>query len=240
MRILIPTCNHYLPSLLPLAHLLHKYWPNPPGVVVGGFDPPTFPLPGNFTFISLGKQEDYPVGKWSDQLIKLVTAVDDEVFILQLEDMWPIKPVDATAVKILYDYMVQFRYVARMDLTSDRQFAWGAEDYGEVAHLQLVKSHPDSQYHLSCMPCIWNRRHFLNAMREGESPWDVELKGTPRLSKTSKQHGTLVLGTKSCPYSVTLAFRGGDAGKLVGEIPFELGEGDREEMGRLGLLKPWE
>lgn len=240
MRILIPTCNHYLPALRPLAHLLHKYWQPTPGVVVGGFDPPDLDLPGNFTFISLGRQEDYPIGKWSDQLIKLVEAVDDEVFILMLEDMWPVKEVDAEAVKILYDYMVQFQYVARMDLTSDRQFAGGVTDYGNVGRLELVKSDPDSQYHLSLMPGIWNKRHFLSVIEPDESPWDVEIKGTPRLSRLSKKHGTLVLGVKSCPYSCTLAFRGGESKKLIGEIPFKLNEEDRAELSELGLLKPWE
>lgn len=238
-RVLIPTCDHYLAVLRPLAHLYNKYWLPNPEVIIGGFKEPDFDLPPNFTFISLGDMKDYPLDKWSDQLIKLVESVEDETFILSMDDMLPVGPVDAEAVQILFDYMVQFQYVARMDLTSDRQFAWGSEDYGVVSRLHLVKSHPDSQYTVSMMPCAWNRRHFFNIMESGKNPWQVELQLSPKMGKVMKDYGTLVLGTKDLPVKVTLAMRGGDAGKLACKIPFELGEEDREEMKELGLLEPW-
>ena len=61
MRVLIPSCDHYLPILRPLAHLYNKYWIPNPEVVIGGFKPPDFDLPSNFTFLSLGDMSDYPL-----------------------------------------------------------------------------------------------------------------------------------------------------------------------------------
>ena len=238
MRIVVTTCDKYARALLPLAYLLKKYWIGHPPVLVGGFTVPDFDLPDNFTFHSIGKQEDYPIGKWSDGLIKFFNEIDDEAFVLILEDMWPIRQVNAQAVKMLYDYCIQFRNVARMDITNDRLHSGGADkDYGNCGHLKLVKSSRDSEYFSSMMPAIHRRSHFLRLLVPNESPWDIEIKGTPRLRR---MRDVDVLGVHCLPYKCTLAFRGGDSGKLSMEIPYKPDPADIIEMSGLGLLKPWE
>ena len=233
-RIAITTCDKYLPVLRPMAWLLQKYWNPLPDVVIGGYTPPDFELPANFTFHSIGKMEDFPVNRWSNGLIKFLTEIPDEVVVLLLEDMWPVRSVHSDAVRILYDYMNQFRYVARMDLTADRLYAHGMVSYGFVSYLDLIKSMPGSPYHLSTMPGLWRVEHLLAVLIPGESPWDVELQGTPRLSHNQD---VIVLGTRQWPMRNTLAFRGGDVGKLLLD---ELHAGDVAEMRDLGLLEPWE
>jgi len=238
MRIIVTTCDRYLPAILPLAHLLKKYWHHHPPVLVGGFTPPDFDLPANFSFHSIGKQEDYPIGKWSNGLIKFFNEIDDEAFLFLLDDMPPIRQVNSQAIKMLYDYVIQFRNVARMDVTDDRLYSGGADkDYGNCGHLKLVKSSRDSEYFSSMMPGIWRRSHFLRLLIPNESPWDIELRGTPRLRR---MRDVDVLGVHCLPYKCTLMFRGGDSGKLAMEIPYKPDPADIMEMSALGLLKPWE
>jgi len=236
LRIVITTSDNYLPALRPMAYLLNKYYvPNPP-VLVSGFTPPDFDLPANFTFHSIGKMEDYPVGKWSDGIIKLLHEIPDEVFLLLLEDMWPVRQVNVDAVNILYRYMLQFKNVIKMDLYTDRLYAGGADlNYGHVSYIDLVKSDPNSAYHFSLMPGLWRKEHLLRVLVPGESPWSAETtSGTPRL-RTMKDLD--VLGTRMCPYRGTLAFRGGDSGKL---LLSELQDCDVKELRDLGYLAPWE
>lgn len=233
-RIYVPTVDHYLPALRPLAYLLNKYWKPEPTVAVIGFALPDFGLPDNFEFFSLGKAADYPVNRWSDQVIDFVQSQPDEVFMLMLEDMWPTRGVDTRAVQILVDYMHQFRYVARIDLTGDRLYAHGMKGYGTVEHLDLIKSMPGSPYHLSLMPGLWRKEHLLSTFKRGWSPWDIELIGTTELSH---KNDVVVLGTRQWPYRNTLAFRGGDVGKLLlGEIS----DADVTAMRAAGLLEHWE
>lgn len=231
LRVYVTTSDNYLPALRPFAHLLNKFWVPNPEVVVGGFTPPEFMLPPNFHFHSIGQFEDYPISKWSDALIKFVLEMPHEVFALMLEDYWITKPVDVQVVNVAYEYMKQFEYVARFDLTADRQFAGGVDDYGKVEDLDLVISDPGSAYHMSLMAGIWRREHLLRIMRPEETPWDLEIFGTPRLAALNDE--VIVLGTKVRPVWHTLAFRGGDTGRLLLD---EIDPEDVSELRRLGLL----
>lgn len=230
----VMTSDLYIDALLPFAYLLRKYWYPPPTVIVGGFSAPPFPLPDNFTFHSLGKFEEFPVNRWSDALTRMLLELPHEVFVLMLEDYWLTREVDVTAIEVACDYMNQFEYVARFDLTGDRKFSGFAKPYGKAGHVNLLLSDPDSQYHCSLMAAVWRRKHLLKVLVPGETPWETELNGTNRL-RDLREH-CIVLGTEEIPLKHTLAFRGGENGKvLLDEIPRQ----DVEDMTTLGLLRPW-
>lgn len=235
------TSDKYLEALKPFAWLLKKYWAAPvPDVVVLGFTPPQFKLPDNFEFISVGRMKDYPINKWSDQLIDGLDMIPDEVFILMLEDMWIVRPVYDRVVDMAYDYMIQFEYVARFDMTGDRWNAFDSQGmrpslYGKLGNVRIVWSNPDSQYHLSTMPAFWRKQHLLRALVRGETPWQVELQGTPRLARLREE--MIVIGTDAWPIRNTLAFRGADTSALLlDEVDME----DVKDMRSLLLLSKLE
>lgn len=232
--IYVLTCDKYLPALRPFAYLLNKYWKPRPHVIVGGFAEPTFQLPKNFTFYSLGRFEDYPVNRWSNALIKMLLELPHDIFALMLEDYWLVRPVDGKVVQVCADYMRQFEYVARFDLTSDRLMSGAAKDYGAAGDVPLIISDPESQYHCSLMTALWRRAHLLKILVENETPWETELNGTPRL-RALKDH-VIVLGTKTPPVKHTLALRGGDQGHVLLD---ELRPDDVAEMDKLGMLHYW-
>ena len=224
------TSDKYIQAIRPLAWLMDKHWPEHPDVVVGGFTRPEFEMPHRFHFHSIGKFADYPVQRWSDSLIKMIKDIGDDVFMLMLEDMWPIRRVHHGVIQMACDYMHQFNYVARFDLTGDRLHAGGVKFYGKLGDADIVWSDPDSQYHLSMMPALWRKDLLLQALMPNETPWQVELDGTPRLS--AMRDRAIVLGTNVWPYKNTLAFRGGDISKLIlDDIP------EADEMRALGLFE---
>jgi len=238
-RVVVSTCDKYIEAVRPFAYLMDKYWDNPPDVVVLGFTPPSFKLPPNFEFVSVGRQEDYPVTKWSDQLIDGLNMIPDEVFVFMLEDMWITRHVDTRVMTMAYDYMRQFEYVARLDVTGDRWCAFDENGkrpglHGKLGHVDLVTSNPDGQYHLSTMPAFWRKKHLLRVLIRGESPWQVELEGTPRLGALRNE--MIVIGTNAWPLKNTLAFRGGDPGEL---LLHEVDANDVKMMKALHLLDNW-
>lgn len=234
MRVIVLTSDKYINAIPAYAHQFNKHWGVDQQVLVAGFTPPVFPLPPNFTFHSIGAFNDYPISRWSDALIALLHQIPDEVFTLMLEDYWLTRPVYRQAVKMLYDYMEQFQYVARMDLTGDRKHNGMASFYGNCGHLRLVWSNPDSQYHMSMMTGIWRKRHLLRVLIPNETPWEVELSGTPRLGYLRNE--IIVLGSEEWPVRHTLAFRGGDSNTLLLD---ELDPADVSELRELGYLAPW-
>lgn len=212
--VVVFTSNKYLDALKGFSWLFNKYWsyPSLQPVKVVGFAEPNFELPDNFKFYSLGSQANYPLDKWSDAVIDYLTDKPFDHFILMLEDYWLVRPVDTTGVRMLADYCAQFLNVLKMDLTGDRLYAGGSTPYDNCGYLDLVKSDPSSQYHMSLMTGIWNRKLLLSFLVRGETPWDVELRGTPRVSKVGDE--ILVLGTKQWPVKHTLAHRRGNPNEI--------------------------
>lgn len=238
MRIFVLTSDNYSHALLPFAYLFNQYWPGKPEVTVAGYTKFPKGLPRNFKRHSIGNQSDYPLSKWSDGLIKLLDDYPDEVFLLFLEDYWIIEPVYTREIHMLYDYMVQFQYVLKMDMFTDRRYAAGKEPYGMVGHIPLIKSDFRSAYHMSMMCGLWNRENLLKILIKNESPWDVELNGTRRLAEY--EDTLLVLGTeswdhnpKTCPIRHTLAHRRGDPSQLLLD---EISDDDLTKMSDLHLL----
>lgn len=215
MRVITLTSDRYIHALKPFSWLFNKYWSADQEVLVAGFTPPSFKLPSNFEFLSIGKFSDYPVGKWSNALINLLETIDDEAFVLMLEDYWLTRAVNIDAVGKCYHYCRQFGYVLRIDLTTDRLFAHGPRypgdiaDYGQCGYIDLIRSEPGSQYHMSLMTAVWRRDNLLKVLIPNETPWEVELTGTHRLS-SQHGHDLLVLGTRQWPIRHTLGYRSGD------------------------------
>jgi hypothetical protein len=184
-------------------------------VLVAGFTPPDFHLPDNFSFMSLGRFEDYPVNRWSDALIELLNRISDESLIIMLEDYWITRPVNVEAVRMCYDYAVQFKNVLRVDLTTDRLFSFGPRypqdipDYGYCGYLDLVKTE-NIDYQMSMMTAVWRRDNLLRCLIPGETPWEVEIAGTARVNAMTD---LLVLGTREWPIRHILGYRNGKPDK---------------------------
>lgn len=232
LPVVVMTCDKYLRTLQGFLHLYDKYWKPHSPLVIGGYSAPGFGLPDYASFHTIGDQLRYPLAHWSDGLIDLLEQRPDlEFFTLMLEDYWLTRPVQTDAVCILADYIRQFRYVLKIDLMTDRLYAAGMSDYDTVNYLDLIRSDHNSQYHMSLMTGIWNRELLLSFLVRGETPWDVELRGTPRVARAQDQ--VLVLGTRQAPVRHILAHRAGDGTvyHLVGLKPH-----DQEELRKLGVL----
>lgn len=230
--ILVFTSDKYLKALRPFSWLFNRYWSPAQAVDVIGFAQPDFYLPSNFSYHSIGDMRDYPFSKWSNQVIDYLEVRQDIThFILLLEDYWPIRNVNLSAIRMLYDYALQFRNVLKIDLCADRLYAAGMVDYDNCGFIDLVLSDHRSQYQMSMMAGIWSKELLLRFMVRNESPHEVELNGTPRVASAHDE--VLVLGTRQWPLRHTLAHRGGDSGKLFLN---ELKKCDIDELTKLGYI----
>lgn len=234
-RVVCMTADHQMHLLEPYAWLLNKYWvPNPP-VLVCGFSEPKFDLPSNFSFWSIGNFDDFPAHKWSDAFIRVLDHLNDELFILMLEDYFIYRQVDTLGITMLADYMRQFTNVLRIDLQTDRLYAKGGgqylfdyRTYGYCGHLDLIKSDPDSEYHLSLWGSMWRKELLKRFIIHGERAQTIELAGTRRLQEVGDE--LLVLGTRQAPLKHTNIYGGGWIGPDYSKIQ----QGDLDEFRRRG------
>lgn len=190
-------------ALRPMFYLLKKYWPQMQRPIVGGYTRPGFHLDADF--VSIGRFVDYPVGKWSDGLLRFLSYIEDEIILFLMDDYWLNAPTNHEKIMALVDYVQAHDNVARLDLTYDRlnnatwsdvKTLWDIDD--------LIFSNP-SPYQFSYQAAIWRKSLFEQCIVAGETPWQSELNGTYRLNEA----GYHVLGTKQPPLRYTIAVQGG-------------------------------
>ncbi len=205
MQPIIITSDKTSWALRPQAHLIRWYWSQHPPITVGGYTPPPFEVPDGFRFYVIGDFKDYPVGKWSDGLIRFLWSVDDDLVLLLMDDYWLFRDVDNAALIHIAQYMTTHHEVARFCVCTDRLGAHGITDYARLGHLDVIKSDPQSPYHFSFQASMWRKDALLMCLRHGETPWDAETRGDERLRDLE----ALVLGTRQAPMRYTIAIQKG-------------------------------
>lgn len=238
MQIIVMTSDkgsHTLPAFI---HLWRKYF-QPKysyNLLICGYTDPDL---GHF--YQIGRQEDYPANRWSDSLLKVLDNAADDVFMLLLDDYWLVRETDTHAVKMCYDYMHQFQYVLKFDLTTERLFAdgggrylFGYHTYNTLGYLDLIKSQPASPYHMSLWGGLWRRDLLRKVLVPGETAQQIELNGTTRLAQFGDD--VLVLGTRQAPMKHANVVQGGkwNQDAMVG-LP-ALAPPDLEALKELGYL----
>lgn len=236
MQVIVMTSDNQYHCLNPFFHQWQKYYPSPVKFTICGFTPID-----DDRFYSIGAFDDYPPNRWSDALIKVLDEVAEDVFWLMLGDFWLTRYSDTFAVKMCYDYLKQFRYVIKMDLTTDRLYAegggkylFGYHTYDTLGYLDLIKSTPGSPYHMSLWGGLWNRDLLRKILIPGETAQQIELNGTSRLSQFGDE--MLVLGTRQSPIRHANVIQGGQWNNdvMVG-LP-SVKESDLKELRELGYL----
>jgi len=191
LRVFVITSDKYLWALQPFSFLFNIYWSTLQPVVVAGYQRPKQPLPSNFNFIQLDTV-DYPPEKWSDGLIRFLRAMDDDWFVLLLEDYWLCRTADTSGIATLYEYVKDKKDVLRLDLTADRLYAGSMFDLESWGHYDIIETPCDTPYQMSLQAGIWNRRLMLNMLQPGKSAWETEIHLHP-------PDGMRVLGTRQLP-----------------------------------------
>lgn len=234
MQVIVMTSDNQYHCLMAFFHQWRKYFDAPADMVVCGFTPLT-DLPYPVSFYSIGAFENYPPHKWSDALIDVLGSVADDVFLLLLEDYWLTRSTDTRAIQMMVDYMRQFEYVIKFDVTTDRLYAGGRQNYGTLGYLDLVKSAFGSPYHLSMWGGLWRRDLLRKVLVPGETAQQIELNGTGRLSQFGDE--MLVLGTHQSPMKHANVIQGGqwNWNADASGLPM-LTEADREELKERGWL----
>lgn len=210
MKIICLTSNKYHHVVPGFAHLFNKFWSENQEVTVVGYEAPRPPLPRNFRWLSLGKQDDFT---WSSGLMKLCSLLTESHVLLFLEDYYLSKPVNTDLIANLYNYLLSNPEIVKLDLTDDRgkleHTAWADSD----APTPLILSGPETLFQTSTQAALWERRFLWRFLSEKETAWEYEKKGSKRIIEARKR-GTfdgLILGCQNPPVQYINAI-GGEGG----------------------------
>lgn len=203
--------KHYwlLPGFL---ELYHQFWPHG-RVEVVGYGAPSFPLGVPFRSIA---PRNYPAEQWTTGLLEFLRSIEDEYFVLMLEDYWLTAPVPGSIAMLCNAVASGYfgPHFLRLDLSADRA-AHPYTLHQRVAGYEIISTPPHTPYQMSFQAAIWHRANLLAVLVAGETPWEAEVHGSRRLRGTD----WLVLGTLSRPLVYTPVWRGNQGRANLAALP---------------------
>jgi hypothetical protein len=140
---------------------------------------------------------------WSTGFGEMVRRVAEPYILVLLEDYLLSAPVDTEAIARLFGHMKEegAACLRVMPVPGAPEADPGTGDVGE-----LPRGMP---YRVSLQAAIWRRADLLELLRPGETPWDFELRGTPRSDELEARFlGVVQGGLRPLPYFITGVCKG--------------------------------
>jgi len=198
MKILIPTSVQYSHLIEPHYTLFNRSWPNQELVYLG-FDEAEVPeLPDNVSFHSLGSQESFG-SSWTDPLRPYIEAIEDKYFVVTVEDVMLLKPVDQSRADVLEEAMNKGAAKAILDSHMNKRANSFSQD------LMIIDKR--AEYRTTLHPSIWNRSYFLRYLKPGMTAWEFEQTNIHE----SKQDNAIIVSltdTKDLYYTANVYSKG--------------------------------
>ena len=193
MKVIVSTSDKYEDVLKVYCFLFNKFWSKNQEVEVVGYKKPSFELPPNFTFYSMG--EDRGTKFWSDDLKEYFEQLDEKFFIYTMEDNFLTSQTDIEAITKIETIL--HNKVGRVDLTD--VFTTMSEGviqphslYKEVDGLKIYVRGQNAKWRASFPLSIWSKEYLLRVLEKPNmTPWDVENYG----NVISRGDGYDILGT---------------------------------------------
>lgn len=171
MKIIVTTCDAYLNILRGFAYMFNKHWPSSAEVTVLGYSVPSYDLPDNFKFISLGEQKKYD-REWTTALIPFFKQLPDEYFMFFLDDYY-ILSVDESLLHIAEEHAVKGK-AEKVSLK-----CYPGRTFRERKDINFSLWNQDANYRLSLAPGFYRREYFLKYLISGKTIWEYEVQATP-------------------------------------------------------------
>ena len=172
MRIIVTTSNKYHHLLRIFIYLFNHNWDENQQVEIAGYARPSFELPTNFRFSSIGEQIG-DAHNFSTDLRKYFEKQDE--WLIWLFDDSFIRSVNFQRLNILKSYTT-FRNVdkiGRINLSAGSRFQDFIK-YQEIGKYQILENTQTSNYRLSTQPSIWSRDFLLKYLTPNLTPWEFE------------------------------------------------------------------
>jgi len=171
MKIIVSTCDAYLNILKGFAYMFNKYWPSTAEVTVLGYSIPSFDLPDNFKFISLGEQKKY--GRdWTSALIPFFKQLPDEYFMLFFDDYY-ILNVNESLLHAAEEHAIK----GKSEKVGFK--CYPGRTFREEKDANFDIWNQDANYRLSLAPGFYRRDYFLKYLIPRKTVWKYEIQTTP-------------------------------------------------------------
>lgn len=168
VTILVGTLDPYNAAWPVFCHGMSKYWPElkwPVKAATNGLD---FPCGDG---LKVGAYKD-----WAQNTRRSLERLDTPVVLWMLEDSWLTAVPDTEVLSQFAQHIVDGKADYIRLINSNAVTNAGLTSFDD----RLFVFSKTSKYRTSLCPSIWNRQVFIDLLKQGESIWDFEVKGTVR------------------------------------------------------------
>ena len=195
LAILVASSDGYRDLWDPFFTLFHRYWPDCPYPIYLGTNELVHDDPRVATIRAGGGND------WTASFRAMLAAVSEEHVLVLLEDYLLDRRVDARQIAALHAYLVGHAGACLRVAPIPGAASPDSDTVGELP--------PGAPYRLSLQAAIWHRESLLALLRDGESPWQLELDGSARTAQLSRPFLALVEGSpRPLSYFSTAVVRG--------------------------------
>lgn len=204
-QIIVTTSDRSIWTLKAFSYLFNTYYSALQNVHVVCESLPRFRLPTNFMLhpVHLDGITGWPRERWTDGLVRYLNSIPEQYVLIMLDDYWLVRTVDTGGINTLFNYMLERPELLRVDLTGDRLYAGGVEDIECYGHFDIVSAQ-GSEYQMSLMPGLWNKKLLLEVLQPAWNPWQVEMEGTTVVNERPE---LIVVGTRQWPIRIVNSLR---------------------------------
>jgi glycosyltransferase involved in cell wall biosynthesis len=166
--VLVVSCDRYQDLWAPFFHLFWRYWPDCPFPLYLGANWETFES-ARVATLHAGADES-----WSKSLRYFLGQIESDYVLLLLEDFFLDGPVSTSVLREKLNWLqAAHGTVLRLHPNPPPNMALS----GNTAIGALHRLAP---YRVSAQPALWDRLKLLAILRDDESAWEFENKGTVR------------------------------------------------------------
>ncbi len=169
-------CSDLWPSFF---WLVKKHW--------AGFDGKVYLCTDSKTFRYEDMDIECPLrmpksSSWSENLMALLSGVDEEYVLFMLDDFWLKSPVDVDALARCEDIMRGDNSIGFICLIS--QLEPSVENPVSEKYVELIEYGRKTPYRVTTQAGLWRKDYLMSLLRRHESAWWFEMFGSKRSRKS--------------------------------------------------------
>ena len=161
MVILVLSCDKNEDIFKPFYHCMEKYYPTHPIIF---YATETINNPYYFTI-----NKNYPLNQWTRRIRETLSEIEDDQILLMVDDCFIRKPVDTKRIEYISHYLNNDNNIAMFN------FEKSFDSKDEETEIKGFKKRSHgSDYELSLLCGLWNKKKLMQVLSKDSDPWTVE------------------------------------------------------------------
>lgn len=172
--IVVSSCDAYEELWPPFFKLLKIQWPSLPFQIVLNTETKVYQTDG----LDIRCMRLYQPGEnvpWSRRLKETLQRISSKYVLFLLDDFFIDGKVDENKIMECISWMENDRGISVFSFMETFSGSYDDNRYPGFERRRLV-----SEYKFNCQAALWRRKHLIQYLRNGESPWEWEVYGNWR------------------------------------------------------------